>query len=322
MPPILLNAIFLIVGLTLLVKGSDWFVDGSSNVAKACKIPSLIIGLTIVAFGTSAPEAAVSITASLQNSAGVALGNVIGSNIFNLLMVIGISSCVRRLKVDKDIIRRDYPFNILITFVIVFMVLDMLIDGSNAMLVSRTDGLLLLSFFVIYMYYLIAGAVRERNNMEFEAPSRSLGMSFVFLIIGLACIIAGGQLTVNGACGIARVFGVSENMIALTIVAVGTSLPELVTSVAAVRKGESDIAIGNVVGSNIFNILFILGMSATIKPLTTDMDIFIDSFILLAVTFLVYGFILKNKSTGRKSGSLMIIFYIAYAVYVVLRGIN
>ncbi len=321
MPPILLNLIFLILGLTLLVKGSDWFVDGSSNVAKACKIPSLIIGLTIVAFGTSAPEAAVSITASLQNSSGVALGNVIGSNIFNLLMVIGISSCVRRLNVDKDIIRRDYPFNILVTFVIVFMVLDVLIDGGRIMLVSRTDGLLLLSFFAIYMYYLIAGAVSQRQSMEFEEPTRSIGMSFLFLIIGLACIIAGGQLTVDGACGVARAFGVSENMIALTIVAVGTSLPELVTSVAAIRKGENDIAVGNVVGSNVFNLLFILGMSAVVKPLTTDMDIFIDSFILLAVTFLVYGFILKNKSTGAKSGSLMIFIYIAYAVYVVIRGI-
>ena len=317
----MLNWLFLIGGLVLLIKGSDWFVEGSSNVAKAFKIPTLIIGLTIVAFGTSAPEAAVSISAALKGSANVAIGNVVGSNVFNLLMVVGVASCFKRLPVDKDIIKRDYPFNILVTLVLMFMVFDKLIDGQNIMSISRSDGLVLLCFFAIYMYYLIAGALNQRHNMTFEEPSRSMPVSIFFLLVGLGCVIAGGQLTVDGACGIARDLGVSENMIALTIVAVGTSLPELVTSVAAIRKGESDIATGNVIGSNVFNMLFILGSASVINPLVADPTVITDALILTAANLVVYGFILKNKSTGRKSGSLMIVMYVAFAAYVVLRGI-
>lgn len=317
----MLNWLFLIGGLVLLIKGSDWFVEGSSNVAKAFKIPSLIIGLTIVAFGTSAPEAAVSISAALKGNANVAIGNVIGSNIFNLLMVVGVASCFKRLSVDKDIIKRDYPFNMLVTLVIMFMVFDKLLDGYNTMSISRSDGLVLLCFFAIYMYYLIAGALGQRQNMTFEEPTRSMGTSILFLLVGLGCVIAGGQFTVDGACGIARDLGVSENMIALTIVAAGTSLPELVTSVTAVRKGESDIAVGNVIGSNIFNLLFILGAAAAISPLNAAPTVLTDSLFLVISNAVVYGFILKNKSTAKKSGSLMIVMYIAFAVYVVIRGI-
>ncbi len=317
----MLNWIMLIGGLVLLIKGSDWFVDGSSNVAKAFKIPSLIIGLTIVAFGTSAPEAAVSISASLKGNANVAIGNVIGSNIFNLLMVVGVCSCVKRLTVDNDIIKRDYPFNMLITFAFLFMVFDKLLDGQRIMTISRSDGLVLLCFFAIYMYYLVSGALRQRQTMTFEEPSRSMGMSILFLLIGLASVIAGGQFTVDGACGIARDLGVSENMIALTIVAVGTSLPELVTSVAALGKGESEIAIGNVVGSNVFNLLFIVGMASTVNPLVADPTVMADSLFLIGANAIVYGFICKNKSTGRYAGMLMTAMYTVFAVYVVLRGI-
>ncbi len=315
----MLNWVMLIGGLVLLIKGSDWFVDGSSNVAKACKIPSLIIGLTIVAFGTSAPEAAVSISASLKGSANVAIGNVIGSNIFNLLMVVGVCSLVKRLTVDNDIIKRDYPFNMLITFAFLFMIFDKLLDGQNIMTITRSDGLVLLCFFVIYMYYLIAGAMRQRQSMTFEEPTRSMPVSILFLLIGLGCVIAGGQLTVDGACGIARDLGVSENMIALTIVAVGTSLPELVTSVAALGKGESEIAIGNVIGSNVFNLLFIIGMAATVHPLAADPTVMIDSLFLIGANALVYAFICKNKSTGRAAGALMVLMYIVFAAFVVIR---
>lgn len=317
----MLNWVMLIGGLVLLIKGSDWFVEGASNVAKAFKIPSLIIGLTIVAFGTSAPEAAVSISASLKGSANVAIGNVIGSNIFNLLMVVGVSSCIKKLYVEKDIITRDYPFNMLVTFAFLFTIFDMFLDNQKIMMISRSDGLVLLCFFAIYMYYLIAGALKQRKEMEFEAPSRSMGISILFLLVGLGCVIAGGQFTVDGACGIARDFGVSENMIALTIVAVGTSLPELVTSVAALRKGESDIAIGNVIGSNIFNLLFIIGAAATINPLLADSTVMVDSLFLIGSNAIVYGFILKNKSTGKAAGALMTLMYISFATFVVLRGI-
>lgn len=317
----MLNWIMLIGGLAFLIKGSDWFVEGSSNVAKAFKIPSLIIGLTIVAFGTSAPEAAVSISASLKGNANVAIGNVMGSNIFNLLMVIGVCSCFKRLTVDNDIIKRDYPFNILVTFAFLFMIFDKFLDNQKVMTISRSDGLVLLCFLTIYMYYLIAGAIKQRQNMTFDKPSRSMGVSILFLLVGLGCVIAGGQFTVEGACGIARDFGVSENMIALTIVAIGTSLPEFVTSIAALNKGEGEIAIGNVIGSNVLNLLFIIGMSATINPLTADPTVMSDSLFLIGSNAIVYAFVCKNKSTGRAAGALMVLMYIVFATYVVIRGI-
>ncbi len=311
----------LLGGLVMLIKGSDWFVVGASDIAKALKIPSLVIGLTIVAFGTSAPEAAVSISASLTGSGGVALGNVIGSNIFNLLMVVGVSSCIRKLYVEKEVIVRDYPFNILVTLVLVFLGLDVFLGSGSFNEISKVDGLVLLSFFVVFMYYTVVGALKDRENMVQEIPERKMLMSIVLLVVGIVCVVAGGKFTVDGACGIARFFSVSENMIALTIIAIGTSLPELVTSVTALKKGESDIAIGNVIGSNLFNILFIIGISAFIRPISVGADSMTDALILTAVNLVVYSLMLKNKSTSRLAGGFMILMYAAFAVFVVIRGI-
>jgi len=296
---LLINLLMLIGGIVLLIKGSDWFVDGASDIAKALRIPSLVIGLTIVAFGTSAPEAAVSISASLTGVGEVAIGNVVGSNIFNLLMVVGISSCIRKIYVEKSVIVRDYPFNILITVVMLVMGLDVVLDNGAANVLSRIDGIVLLCFFAVFMYYTVAGALNDRQDMTEEAPERKMLLSITFLIVGIICVVAGGKLTVDGASGIARFFNVSENMIALTIIAIGTSLPELVTSVTALRKGEADIAIGNVIGSNLFNILFIAGMSALIRPVAVRGDSVADALILSVVNLIVYALMLKNKATGR-----------------------
>jgi len=317
-----MDILMLVLGLALLIKGSDWFVDGASDIAKMFKIPSLVIGLTIVAFGTSAPEAAVSISASLKGSADIALGNVIGSNIFNLLAVVGVSACIKKLSVEKEVISRDYPFNILATIAAIICCLDIFADKASVITVSRTDGMLLLCLFAVFMFYTISGALSQRKNMEKEDPSHSFPISLVMLIGGIICVVLGGKFTVDGASNIAKSLGVSENMIALTIVAIGTSLPELVTSVTALRKGESDIAIGNVIGSNIFNLLFIVGLSAAISPLSADSTAFTDSLILLAINMIVYGFALKNKSFAKASGGFMVALYVLFAVYVVLRGIN
>jgi len=318
---LLINLLMLIGGIVLLIKGSDWFVDGASDIAKALRIPSLVIGLTIVAFGTSAPEAAVSISASLTGVGEVAIGNVVGSNIFNLLMVVGISSCIRKIYVEKSVIVRDYPFNILITVVMLVMGLDVVLDNGAANVLSRIDGIVLLCFFAVFMYYTVAGALNDRQDMTEEAPERKMLLSITFLIVGIICVVAGGKLTVDGASGIARFFNVSENMIALTIIAIGTSLPELVTSVTALRKGEADIAIGNVIGSNLFNILFIAGMSALIRPVAVRGDSVADALILSVVNLIVYALMLKNKATGRACGAFMILMYVLFAVFVVMRGI-
>jgi len=318
---LLINLLMLIGGIVLLIKGGDWFVDGASDIAKALRIPSLVIGLTIVAFGTSAPEAAVSISASLTGVGEVAIGNVVGSNIFNLLMVVGISSCIRKIYVEKSVIVRDYPFNILITVVMLVMGLDVVLDNGAANVLSRIDGIVLLCFFAVFMYYTVAGALNDRQDMTEEAPERKMLLSITFLIVGIICVVAGGKLTVDGASGIARFFNVSENMIALTIIAIGTSLPELVTSVTALRKGEADIAIGNVIGSNLFNILFIAGMSALIRPVAVRGDSVADALILSVVNLIVYALMLKNKATGRACGAFMILMYVLFAVFVVMRGI-
>ena len=318
---LLINLLMLIGGIVLLIKGSDWFVDGASDIAKALRIPSLVIGLTIVAFGTSAPEAAVSISASLTGVGEVAIGNVVGSNIFNLLMVVGISSCIRKIYVEKSVIVRDYPFNILITVVMLVMGLDVVLDNGAANVLSRIDGIVLLCFFAVFMYYTVAGALNDRQDMTEEAPERKMLLSITFLIVGIICVVAGGKLTVDGASGIARFFNVSENMIALAIIAIGTSLPELVTSVTALRKGEADIAIGNVIGSNLFNILFIAGMSALIRPVAVRGDSVADALILSVVNLIVYALMLKNKATGRACGAFMILMYVLFAVFVVMRGI-
>ena len=271
-----LQLILLVLGFYLLVKGADLFVDGSSSVAKLLKIPSVIIGLTIVSIGTSLPEAAVSITASLQGSYDLSIANVIGSNVFNLLAVVGASAIICPFLIDKMIMKRDFPICIGVSVILAFMLID------NTL--SRTEAAVLFVLFIAYILLLVKSALDNREEQGEDYKVLSPMKSALYIILGAAGIILGGQFTVNSATFFAKAFGMSELLIGLTIVAVGTSLPELVTSIVAAKKGESEIALGNVVGSNIFNILFILGMSGLVHPLGCDPNALIDIIILISLS--------------------------------------
>ena len=300
----------LLIGFVLLIKGADFFVEGSSSLAKIMKIPTVIIGLTIVALGTSAPEASVSINAALAGSNDIAISNVIGSNIFNSMTVVGVCAFLRNFAVNKDIANRDLPVNILITIMLCFMIMD----GK----LSRVDGYILLAGMVAFLGMMVISALKNREEGE-EIKTLSLPMSFVFIIGGLMGVIFGGNLVVNSATAIAKMFGLSENFIGLTIIAVGTSLPELVTSVVATRKGESGLALGNAVGSNIFNILFILGMSAAISPLTVLSESILDSMIMLATAVLLFVFAKTKHEMTKSEGIVCLLVYIAYTVFLFIR---
>ena len=311
----ILPYIFLIVGFVLLIKGADFFVDGASSIAGKLKVPNLIIGLTVVSMGTSAPEAAVSITSSLQASNSIALGNIVGSNIFNFLMVVGISAVILPIVSDKDILKRDMPINLAITAILFVM----LLDGK----LGRLEAIILLVLFAAYIFMLIRSAIKNRDEAE-ELKVYSWTKSVILLIVGLAGVIGGGQLVVNGAKSIAASLGMSETLIGLTVVAIGTSLPELVTSVIAAKKGNSGIAMGNVVGSCIFNILFILGMAGTIAPITLDAipakEFLIDTAILIGISVMMLVFAITKKKTGRIEGAICIAVYVAYTTYIILRA--
>ena len=317
--------VFLIVGFVLLVKGADVFVDGSGGIAKFLKIPSIIIGLTIVAFGTSAPEAAVSIIAGINGSNDIAVGNVVGSNMFNLLVVIGISAIIKPIVIQRQIVTKDSPFMLLATAALVVMSYDVFFGNGSADVISRNDALILLMFLGIFLYYVISSALRSRKeSMETvseddEKPKYSIGICILLTIVGLAGVIIGGQLVVDSAEKIALGFGMSETLVGLTIVAVGTSLPELVTSIVAARKGESDMAVGNVIGSNIFNILFVLPSSAVISPMNINSQSLTDLLILMAVSILAYFFCVTKKSVSRIEGAILAALYVAYLAYAIVR---
>lgn len=303
--------ILLIVGFVLLIKGADLFVDGASSVAAKLKVPSLIIGLTVVSIGTSLPEAAVSVSASLSGNNSISLGNVIGSNIFNLLMVVGVSSAILPIVTDRDMLKRDMPINIGITVLLGIL----LFDGN----LSRLEALLLLLLLAAYMFLLIRSALKNRVEAE-ETKVLSWAKSIVFIVLGVAAIIGGGQLVVNSAKTIALALGMSETLVGLTVVAIGTSLPELVTSIVAARKGDSGIAMGNVIGSNLFNILFILGMAGVIKPMTADAAFFIDTGILLGISALMLLFAFTKRKISRVEGITCVLLYVAYTAYIIMRA--
>ncbi len=321
-----MNIILLVAGFVALVKGADLFVDGSSSIAAIFKVPSVIIGLTIVALGTSAPELAVSTSAALKGSNEIALSNVVGSNIFNLLMVLGVCAVIKPLPITKVIKKRDFPLSIVVTAAL-FGVLALQMIGKvdfgavkmsdNVSEVSRIIGISLLVLFIIYIVILIISAIKNKTEGE---PTKTMSplKSILFIIIGLALIIAGGQFVVNSAKFIAAAFGMSETLIGLTVVAFGTSLPELVTSIVASRKGENELAVGNVVGSNIFNMMFILGISAALHPITVNFACMTDFAILIVASIMVFIFALNNKIT-RAEGIVMILFYIASVVFAAVR---
>ncbi len=322
---IIIPVLYLIVGFVLLVKGADFFVEGASSIAKRMHIPTIVIGLTIVAFGTSAPELAVSLSAAIKGSNDIAIGNVVGSNLFNMLVVIGVSAMISPLTVKKSIIKKDYPLSIFAVVLLGVLCLDSVLFHAKETTLGRMDGIVLLICFAFFMYLTVREGLRGRKDTkkehedEVENMSFPVGKSIVLLVIGLAGIIFGGDLSVEGAKEIARAFGLSEALIGLTIVAIGTSLPELVTSIVAAKKGESDIALGNVVGSNLFNVFFILGCSATILPMNVSGTYIYDIGLLIIVSVLVFILIAKNKKVGRLMGTAMTLSYVAYTVYLIMR---
>lgn len=305
--------VLLIVGFILLVKGADFFVEGSSSVAKIFKIPSVIIGLTIVAMGTSAPEAAVSITAGLAGNNDIALSNVLGSNIFNLLMVIGICAIIKGVDTDSEILRRDLPINIGATILLVIMTYDLKI--------SQLEGFILILGIATYLIVVVRKALQDRKTAEADddIEQKSPLVSTIYIIGGLCAIVFGGDLVVNKASEIAQTFGLSQTLIGLTIVAMGTSLPELVTSVVATKKGETGLALGNAIGSSIFNILFILGISAGISPISASSEGFMDVIILLGITIITYLFARTDHKTVRKEGFICVVMYMVYMGYAIIR---
>ena len=308
----------LVIGFLLLVKGADCFVDGASSVAKKFRIPAFVIGLTIVAFGTSAPELAVSITAAIQGSNDIAVGNVVGSNMFNVLVVLGMSAAITPIKVDKGMIKRDYPLSIVATILLGILAMDTIFFKADSMSLSRVDGIILLLGFAGFMIMTVKSGLENRSEEE-NVKVMPIAKSIVFVVLGLTGIILGGDMSVEGAKEIARFFGLSEAIIGLTIVAVGTSLPELVTSVIAAKKGESAIAVGNVIGSNIFNIFLILGISATILPMNISDTYLYDIGMLSAVMVLPYIIIAIKKKVPRLMGFVMVLTYVAYTVYLIMR---
>lgn len=315
------SIIFLIVGFLLLVKGADYFVDGASSIATKLRIPSFVIGLTIVAFGTSAPELAVSLSAALKGSNDIAIGNVVGSNIFNTLVVLGASAAITPIAVEKGIIKKDYPLSIFVSILLGILSLDIFLFHAPAMTIGRIDGIILLIVFISFMYTTLKDGFKQRSEIEETETKESIPLwkSILISILGLAGIIFGGDLSVDGAKEIARTLGLSEALIGLTIVAFGTSLPELVTSIIAAKKGESDIAVGNVVGSNIFNILLILGLSATILPMNVSSTYLYDIGLLIIISLITFIPIVKTKRVGRGMGITMVITYILYMGYLILR---
>lgn len=320
---LLKSAIILVIGFVLLIKGADFFVEGSSSVAKKFNVPSLIIGMTIVAMGTSLPELAVSVTASMIGNNTLAVSNVAGSNIFNLMVVCGACALFTPLTIEKNTLLKEFPFSIICAGLLVVL-------GFLGMSLGRVDGIIFLVIFIVYLLWMIRSAKQARNAgdrleeaeeefIEEEIKILPMWKCLLFIVGGMIAIKFGGDFVVDGASAIAAGFGLSQTLIGLTIVALGTSLPELVTSIVAARKDEVDMALGNVIGSNIFNILLILGVAAAISPITFLMENIIDIVILIVMSLVVWIFAWTSKEINRKEGIMMLLMYAAYMVYICIR---
>jgi len=306
---ILIQIALLAVGFLMLVKGADWFVDGSAGIAKKMGIPQLVIGLTIVAMGTSAPEAAVSINASLKGNSGIAIGNVVGSNILNILIILGISALLSTIAIQRSTLRYEMPYMIFVTIILIVL-------GMTGEYVTRAEGVILWVLFLVYLAYLFRLA--KQGAEEDDTEDRSTIKLLISMIGGGVIVVWGSDITVDSATQIAQMIGLSERFIGLTIVALGTSLPELVTSVVAAKKGNADIAIGNIVGSNIFNILFVIGTAAIIAPVIYDAAFLIDGIIAVLAGVLLWVSVLKTRSLRKPWGIVMLLCYLAYLVYLLV----
>lgn len=308
---IALNMCFVVAGFVMLIKGADVFVESASKIATKFNIPQMVIGLTIVAFGTSLPEAAVSIKGASSGNAGIAVGNVIGSNIMNVLLILGVASCVAALAIKKNTFRIEIPFVILISVLLLAL-------GTMGDELSRIDGAIFVALLVIFMVYLVYSAKNGESDDEETVVSKNDTMLklVLFVVLGGVCIVLGSNVTVDAASYIAGEFGMTDRLIGLTIVAFGTSLPELVTSATAAKRGKTDIAIGNIVGSNIFNILFVVGISAVITPIPFEKAFVKDSIVAIAAVVLLFICVMKDKKLKKSGGTIMLLAYAAYFAYI------
>lgn len=315
----MLTYILFIIGFVILIKGANLLVDGAASIANKLKISSIVIGLTIVAFGTSAPEFIVNIFASVQGNTEIAIGNILGSNIANILLILGISAIIYPLATQKNTVWKEIPLSLLAAILLGVLVNDTLIDGGAFSGLTRIDGIVLLSFFLIFLYYTFGIAKVSGENSDLEIKQLSNLKSTIYIVGGLLGLVIGGKWIVDGAIKIAEIFNVSQSLIGLTVVAIGTSLPELATSAVAAYKRQTDIAIGNIVGSNIFNIFWILGASALIRPLpfsrNSDLDIIIT--ILASLILFIIMFVGKKHTIERWQGILMIFIYIGYVAFLI-----
>ena len=315
----IISILLLIVGFVLLIKGADIFVDGASSTALNLKVSKMVIGLTIVAFGTSAPEFAVSIKALLSGSSDIVLGNVVGSNILNILLILGISSLFSSMVVKDNTVKKEIPLTILFSVLLTVLSFDNVFDKKITNVITRTDGFVILLFFIVFIYYL--ASIAKNNKEENEEAPYKIGKSLLFVLIGLVGIVAGSNLVVDNASAIAKALNVSEKMISLTIVAFGTSLPELVTSVQAARKHENDIAIGNIIGSNIFNIGIVIGLPcALIGNINVGTFNYIDMFTMIGAAILLFLLTFKKRKLDKGEGLIMLLIFIVYNGYVIIGG--
>ncbi len=307
----IISIILLIVGMTLLSKGADIFVDGASNLALKFKIPAIIVGLTVVAMGTSAPEAGVSINSALKGINGVAIGNIIGSNTANIFLILGITSSICALTLQKNTIKYEIPF---VGFITILIGIMGYLQGS----ITRLDAIILLILFILFLLYLFKLS-QNAYTAEINEKPMHIAKILIFIILGLAALVWGSDLTVNSAVDIAKRLNISDRVIGLTIIAIGTSLPELITCIVAALKKQSDLAIGNIIGSNIFNILFVLGITGTIQPIVFSREFFFDGFISLLAIIILFLYTFKSNQLKRWQGVTFVIFYIIYLTYLIIK---
>ena len=316
----ILSIVLLIVGFVVLIKGADIFVDGASSVAGNFKVSKMLIGLTIVSFGTSAPEFAVSVKSLISGNGDIVLGNVIGSNILNILLILGISAMVHSLNVKNDTVKKELPITLLITLIFSVLLSDRIFDNVGSNMFTRSDGIVIMLFFCVFVYYLISMA-RHKIDVEQNEEYMSMKKAFLFTIVGIVSIVFGSNLVVENASNLATAIGISKKMVALTIIALGTSLPELVTSVTATKKGEYDIAIGNVVGSNIFNIGMVIGIPVSIfggiPKITFNI---VDLVVMILSAFLLFIFSLKDRKIEKFEGIVFLTIFLVYYGYVIYMG--
>ena len=313
---ILIQLVILIIGFVVLIKGADYFVDGAASIAKNLRVPDILVGLTIVAFGTSAPEAAVSIKAMLNGNSDMVLGNVIGSNILNILLIVGVAAFIYPLKVHNNTIKKELPFTLLVSGLLFILLQDQLLGNGTINQITRSEGIVILLFFAVFLYYLISLA-KSGQAEEVEAKYK-MGPATIYTVIGLICIVLGGNFVVDSASTIATAMGIGQKFISLTIVAFGTSLPELVTSVTAARKQEQDIALGNIIGSNIFNICFVVGVPAALFGQIVPVEaLYTDLMVMLLATVVLFIFSKSDREVSKREGAIFIGMFIVYYGYLI-----